>query len=54
MLIRNVDILVTMEFHNSIMNNVKEPSINHHYSDLLDWAFKAFTEVSQARNKWEV
>lgn len=43
-----------MEFQNAVRSKVKESSMNHHYSDLLDWAFKAFTEVSQARNKWEV
>ena len=40
-----------MEFQNAVRNKVKEFSTNYNYSDSLDWAFKAFLEVSQAHNR---
>ena len=40
-----------IEFQNAIRDKLREFNYTLNYSDSLDWAFKAFLEVSQARNR---
>lgn len=40
-----------IEFQYAVRSKIKDSSINYDYNDSLDWAFNAFLEVSQSRNK---
>lgn len=40
-----------IEFQYAVRSKIKDSSSNYDYNDSLDWAFHAFLEVSQARNR---
>lgn len=40
-----------IEFQNAVRNRLQDSTIGNIYIDTLDWAFNAYMEVSQARNR---